>query len=309
MEPANENFSMKFLSQFLAFEKTRRLISEKATGTSGSMKNITKELILNLDIPTPPLEEQNKIAEILFTWDSAIKSVSDILYLREIRFGHLQNALISGKLSVVDVKGRFDTTYGNLPSHWKFEPVGSFLTENKRVVPKPKEPYTRLGIRSHCKGTFLNYNTDPQKISLDELHQVKANELIVNITFAWEGAIAITCSKDEDAFTSHRFPTYTISRNVILVDYLKYLIRHRRMIYDLGLKSPGGAGRNRVLSKKDFLKIKVPVPPVEEQKIISEILKTQEDEVLKTHELLMELETQKKGLMQQLLTGKARVKH
>ena len=75
----------------------------------------------------------------------------------------------------------------------------------------------------------------------------------------------------------------------------------------LELISPGGAGRNRVMNKKDFLKLEVKVPKIEEQIAIAQVLETADQE-LKSYETKLEaLLLQKKGLMQQLLTGKIRV--
>ena len=72
--------------------------------------------------------------------------------------------------------------------------------------------------------------------------------------------------------------------------------------------SPGGAGRNRVLSKKDLLKLKIEVPTLEEQRQIAKILNTANNELKQFQQKLSILKTQKKGLMQQLLTGKVRIK-
>lgn len=72
--------------------------------------------------------------------------------------------------------------------------------------------------------------------------------------------------------------------------------------------SPGWAWRNRVLSKKDFLKLEVKIPKVEEQKAIADVLDKATEQLNEYKTKLEKLELQKKGLMQQLLTGKTRVK-
>lgn len=77
------------------------------------------------------------------------------------------------------------------------------------------------------------------------------NMLIVNITFAWEHAIAITDANDEGKLVSHRFPTYDFNENA-LYDFYKYYILLPKFKYCLLNASPGGAGRNRVLNKKQF---------------------------------------------------------
>ena len=76
----------------------------------------------------------------------------------------------------------------------------------------------------------------------------------------------------------------------------------------MGLASPGGAGRNKTLGQSDFLKLKIPVPDIKEQKIIAEVLDKADEEILLYKEKIISLQLQKKGLMQQLLTGKVRVK-
>ena len=74
------------------------------------------------------------------------------------------------------------------------------------------------------------------------------------------------------------------------------------------LISPGGAGRNRVMSKMDLLKLEVKIPDVKEQKAVANILDTTASELNQYQQKLQTLQLQKKGLMQQLLTGKTRVK-
>lgn len=183
-----------------------------------------------------------------------------------------------------------------------------FLIPTIREVDKPKSNYTALGIRSHVKGTFLKPDFDPNTIAMEKLYNVKQDDLIVNITFAWEGAIAIVKKEDEGAFVSHRFPTYTFDRKVVIHDFFQYIIIQKRIRYFLGIISPGGAGRNRVLSKKDFLKLKWKLPSVKEQKIIASVLINYDNEITLLKNKLNQIKEQKKGLMQQLLTGKTRVK-
>jgi len=86
---------------------------------------------------------------------------------------------------------RFKDDDGREFPEWEEKSLGDFLIPEFREVKKPKEPYLAIGIRSHCKGTFQKPEANPEKNAMDNLFQVKQNDLIVNITFAWEGAIAI----------------------------------------------------------------------------------------------------------------------
>jgi type I restriction enzyme S subunit len=165
---------------------------------------------------------------------------------------------------------------------------------------KPNEAYKGLGLRSHGKGTFLKEQEDPATNSMDILYEVKREDLIVNITFAWEGAIAVAGSSDDGALVSHRFPTYTFSKDRALPEFFKFEVVDKQFVYKLGLISPGGAGRNRVMSKADFLKLKVLLPSPEEQQKIADCLDSVDVLIAAQERKVEALRTHKKGLMQQL---------
>jgi len=181
------------------------------------------------------------------------------------------------------------------------------LIYTPREVDKPNETFLALGLRSHGKGVFHKPDFDPNAIAMTKLFEVKENDLVVNITFAWEQAIAIASKEDEGGLVSHRFPTYVFNPKTATHLYFKFFVLQSFFKSMLELISPGGAGRNRVMSKKDFLKLEVKVPTIEEQITIAQVLETANQE-LKSYETKLEaLQLQKKGLMQQLLIGKIRV--
>jgi type I restriction enzyme S subunit len=165
---------------------------------------------------------------------------------------------------------------------------------------KPSEPYTGLGLRSHGKGTFLKEKEDPANNAMDVLFEVKRDDLIVNITFAWEGAIAIAGQSDEGALVSHRFPTYAFDKRNALPEFFRYRILEKQFVYNLGVISPGGAGRNRVMSKTDFLKLKVLLPNTDEQQKIADCLASVDALIEAQGRQVEALKAHKKGLLQQL---------
>ncbi|WP_313567119.1 MULTISPECIES: restriction endonuclease subunit S [Weeksellaceae] len=241
--------------------------------------------------PLPPLPEQQKIAEVLSTWDKAIQDTDAIIKKLEDRNKALAFSLLRGKM---------------VSKNSKEIALSKFLTFTPREIDKPTENYLALGIRSHGKGLFHKPDSDPKAIAMDKLYEVKENDFIVNITFAWEHAVAIVGKEDVGGLVSHRFPTYEIDTNQVKVEYFRHLILQpffRKMLENI---SPGGAGRNRVLSKKDLLKLKVLIPTLEEQDKVAEILNTANQEVKQYQQKLEALKLQKKGLMQQLLTGRVR---
>ncbi len=267
-----------------------------AKSTISANININQVALNSLQLPIPPISEQQKIAEILSTWDYAIANCKTTINSIRDRNKGLAQQLLSGK-----------NRLSGFNDKWELKPLGDLLIYTPREVDKPNETFLALGLRSHGKGVFHKPDFEPSAIAMTKLYEVKENDLVVNITFAWEQAIAIASKKDEGGLVSHRFPTYTFNPKTATHLYFKFFILQSFFKSMLELISPGGAGRNRVMSKKDFLKLEVKVPKIEEQIAIAQVLETADQE-LKSYEAKLEaLQLQKKGLMQQLLTGKIRV--
>ena len=132
-------------------------------------------------------------------------------------------------------------------------------------IDTPTDGYMRLGIRSHAKGTFHSYVEKGKELETAKMFRVAANNFIVNITFGWEHAVAITDESDAGKLVSHRFPQYSFENGMIPV-FFKYLILDENFKHHLELSSPGGAGRNRVLKLNDMLEYKMKFPCEDEQR-------------------------------------------
>ena len=245
----------------------------------------------------PTLPEQRKIADILSTWDEALETLDSLIAAKTRQKQALMQQLLTGMKRVKGAKGK-----------WKNSTLADMLVPITRTVAKPTGQFLAAGIRSHGKGVFLKPEFKPENIALDELFEIKAGDLIVNITFAWEGAAAIVSEQADGALVSHRFPTFLFKDGVASCSFFRHYIRSKRFVFDCGLASPGGAGRNRVLSKSAFLDIDLRTPPFEEQQQIGTILDAADQELTLLSTQRQSLDQQKRGLMQQLLTGKTRVK-
>lgn len=204
-------------------------------------------------------------------------------------------------------QGYKQTKVGVIPEDWDVVKLNEIVKNVIRDVKKPDDGYWRLGLRSHGKGTFHQYIEDPSKVEMDTLYKVSENDLIVNITFAWEHAIAVANNKDHGKLVSHRFPTYQFINDNYHVFYKYYVLQEKFRLL-LENISPGGAGRNRVMSKKSFLDLAIICPPVIEQKKIAEILSTWDDAITKQKQLIEQKQVFKKGIMQQIFSQKIRFK-
>lgn len=243
----------------------------------------------------PPKLEQEKIAEILAKWDLAIEKQEQLIEKKKEFKKGLMQKLLSGEVRFKEFKEK-----------WNNKALENYIIPVIRECDKPSEGYWRLGLRSHGKGTFHEFVEDPSTVSMDKLYKVKCNDLIVNITFAWEHAIAVANSMDEDKLVSHRFPTYEFKDNAYPLFFKHYILqpKFKHMLVNI---SPGGAGRNRVMSKKEFLNLIVKIPSYNEQVRIAEVLTGADKEVELLQKELEILKFQKKGLMKRLLNGEVRV--
>ena len=127
-------------------------------------------------------------------------------------------------------------------SAWEQRKLADVLSSYTDPVEIPHTGYERLGIRSHAKGTFHSYVPAGHELQTAQMHKVAADKFIVNITFGWEHAVAVTDENDAGKLVSHRFPQFSLSEELD-PKFLKFIILDENFRHHLWLASPGGAGR------------------------------------------------------------------
>lgn len=242
-------------------------------------------------IALPPIQEQDKIAEISSKWDNCI----------ELNLGVL-NALVRQRNTFIANLMLKSTSSKSIKS------VSQVVSKIRNgFTPKPDVLYQEIGIRSHAKGIFHKEPVTGKSLGNKSVFWVEPDCFVVNIVFAWEQAVAKTTEAEVGMIASHRFPMYKPKEGVLDLDYLLYFFKSAKGKNLLELASPGGAGRNKTLGQSEFLKLKIPVPPIEEQKKIVRLLNAADKEIELQKQKIEAIKLQKKGLMQQLLTGKKRL--
>ena len=199
--------------------------------------------------------------------------------------------------------------YRIFPEDWKVVSVASVLKRVKDPVQvSPSAIYREIGIRSHGKGIFHKDEVLGSTLGNKSVFWVKPDCFVVNIVFAWELAVAKTTADEDRFIASHRFPMYVPIDGKLDLDFLLYYFTTPFGKRLLNLASPGGAGRNKTLGQSEFAKLKLCIPQkIQEQQKIAEILSTWDDAIRLQQELIEQKMTQKRGLMQLLLSGKIRV--
>ena len=135
----------------------------------------------------------------------------------------------------------------------------------RAVSVQPHGSYPELGIRSFGRGTFHKPTLDGAAVGSKRLFLIREGDLLFNIVFAWEGAVAVAGPEDDGRVGSHRFLTCVPDTNIVTTDSLRFFLLTPEGIEKLGAASPGGAGRNRTLGLKKLDLIEVPAPQLERQ--------------------------------------------
>lgn len=286
------NMDKKFLYRLIQTQQFDNIANQ----SSGSkMPRADWNLISNSEFMVPfSKEEQSKIGRYF-------DNIDHLITLHQRKHEKLVNVKKSMLERLFVQEGFLEPQirFGDFKAPWQRAKLGEIVTPYADPVETPHDGYERLGIRSHGKGVFHDYVEAGKELDTAQMHRVAAHNLIVNITFAWEHAVAITVDDDEGKLVSHRFPQFAMTER-IYDQFLKYLILDARFRHHLLLSSPGGAGRNRVLKVPEMLEYEMMLPDIEEQKQIAGFLNAL-DELIELYQIELEkLKNIKKATLQKM---------
>lgn len=292
------NSDMKWLSYVLASEHSRYTLSNLATGTSGSMKNITKGELLGLKVSIPPLPEQRKIAKILSTWDKAISTTEKLIEASKQQKKSLIQQLLTGKKRLVNPE-----TGKVFEGEWEYVRAGNvFLTRSNK---KHNSDLPILAItqdQGAVPRELIDYKVSVTDDSISGYKVVEQGDFIISLR-SFQGGIEYSRYKGICS------PAYVIlyPKLEIVDEFYKYHLKSHPFIQAMKSRLEG-IRDGKIISYKYFSEIKLPRPPLEEQQKIASVLTAADKEIEVLEAKLAHFKQEKKALMQQLLTGKRRVK-
>ena len=263
---------------------------------------INKTTFGNFKILNPPLPEQKKIAEILSLWDKAIEKQSQLIFLLQYRKKGLMQQLLTGKKRLSGSKGK-----------WEICKLGDIC---KRVVTKNSEGNINVMTISAQQGFIRQtdfFNKSIASESLDGYYLVNKDEFCYNKSYSNGYPMgAIKRFKEADkAVVTTLYICFKVS------DKKNTDLNFLEQIFDLGILNRGltkvanEGGRAHGLlnvTPTDFFNLNLHIPSYKEQVEISKLIMLADRELKNAIKKLEHLRSQKRGLMQQLLTGKIRVK-
>ncbi len=271
---------------------------------SGGQENLSGGIVKSIQVPVPPLPEQQKIAQILNTWDKAISTTESLIANSQQQKKSLMQQLLTGKKRFAGFEGEWEeikfndivlsTQLGTTDRH-KGESVkqgvpllkmgnltwGGFLFNSLEILPKNKLEESLL-LKS---GDFLfNTRNTPE---------------LVGKSAVWKGQLT---KATFDNNINRIIFVETIDPSFICV--LLTTGKGKSLIRSLSAGSTSVAA----IYWKDLKSIKFKVPSLPEQQKIASALTAADQEIDTLQQKLTHLKQEKKALMQQLLTGKRRVK-
>ena len=140
------------------------------------------------------------------------------------------------------------------------------------VTVEPEVMYREIGLRSFGKGVFHKEPVSGASIGTKRVFKIRPGDLLLSNVFAWEGAIAVAGEAEAGFIGSHRFMTYVVDPNEANASYLRHFFLSESGLELIRRASPGSAGRNRTLGIDAFEAIEIPLPPIEEQRRIAEVV-------------------------------------
>src|SRR6058998_65424 len=129
--------------------------------------------------------------------------------------------------------------------------LGELITLVRRPVKVVADSqYAEIGIYCFGRGIFHKMSRSGVEVGDKDLFLIKEGDFILQITFAWEGAVALATSAEDGMYGSVRFPTFRVDQAQCFPPYLVNYFRTPAGVGQLVKISPGSAGRNRVLNIK-----------------------------------------------------------
>ncbi|CEP95519.1 restriction endonuclease S subunit [[Clostridium] sordellii] len=262
-------------------------------------QSLNNKIVEELCIGFPNKEEQEKIADILSTVDCQIDDTEMFIEkCQELKKGLMQKLLTKG-IGHTEFK---KTEVGDIPVDWgvkKLEDV-SYITMGQSPS---SDSYNDKGIGvpffqgnsefGNIYPTVKKWCSEPKKIAepLDILISVRAPVGAVNI--------------NNDRACIGRGLASIRQSNKINYMYLYYVLSISQDI----LNSSAQGSTFTAINSKDLKNFKIAIPSLDEQLNIAEILLSLDNNIEDYKNKKQKLENLKKGLMQQLLTGKLRIKN
>ena len=266
--------------------------------TGSTMKHINTGDLYKFYVPVPPIEEQKIIIAIASLWDTAIEKQSELIEKLKLRKRALMQQLLTGKKRLPEFSGE-----------WKKRTYSNILIEVKRSLKwDENELYKLISVRRRSEGLFFRESLYGRDIATKNLRPAKTGDFLISKMQIVHGASGLVTNEFDDAKISGSYISL-VSKDSNILDIRYYnLWSQMPIFYHQTFVSSFGVHIEKMTFDLDtFMSFSMLLPPIDEQHAIVSLIESINKEIKLANEKLTNYQSQKRGLMQQLLTGKKRI--
>jgi type I restriction enzyme S subunit len=300
------NINVKWVSYILKSDRYKKLLSSRSTGTSSSMKNISKDDVLSMIIPFTPISEQLQIVNYLDEKTTQIDQLISITEkkiegLKEKRTSLINHVVTKGLDSDVEMKDSGVEWIGEIPKHWEaikmkyclrlISEKGNTIETDIKISPENVESNTGV-----CFNLSSEYTGDGMKFQRGDILFNKLRIYLKKIVLA-----------EYDGFSMGEM---IVLRTLIGVNKFYYYTLFNQGLIDLLNEQSTGVKLPRV-SPEIILNTEIVSPPLNEQEQIVKYIDSQTTEIDKLVSIekkrIETLKEYRQSLISEVVTGKIRV--
>ncbi|WP_162136446.1 restriction endonuclease subunit S [Komagataeibacter europaeus] len=292
--------SSKCIIDWFFYYFMHRDISSHLTRQGAGRYKLTKKALEKLPILLPPLSEQKKIAAILSTWDRAIEGTEKLLANSQQQKKALMQQLLTGKKRLPGLTGEWKTH--RLSDIAKLG-TGNTAPQESHYFSESGHDFLRVSDLGSSTGRWAPVSRD--KITLQAVDDHRMSPAPSGATlFTKSGASLLLNQRAQIAYDTYIVGHlgYAKAKNGYCDNYLFYILS------EIDFSKIASGTSLPALKISDLGKTVLHIPPLSEQQAIAAVLSTADEEITAIESDLSHLRQEKKALMQQLLTGKRRVK-
>ncbi len=297
-----EKYDFRWLNYLLNQYRYKNAIHAVATGTSNSMKNISKERLLEIRIPRPSIEEQKFIVKAISDIEALIYDLEKLIKKKQNIFTGTMQSLLSGKIRISD-------------SLWEKYVIGDIGDFYSGLTGKQKDDFGKGNARYI---TFLNVlnNTvidisklESVQVNKDEYqNEVLKGDLFFNTSSETPeevGMCAVLMDSIRNTYLNSFCFGFRLKTKKVYALFFSYYFNSQEGRKIMRVLAQGATRFN--LSKDYFSQTEIELPPYEDQVEIAQTLADMEGDILSLEKKCLKYKAIKQGMMEELLTGKVRL--
>lgn len=288
---SSDDGSRRWIAHVLNAPVVRAELRRRATGTSGSMKNIAQESYLGIGIPTAPEEVRAQLADILDALTRSGDGVASLLASKQRLKRGLMQQLLTGRRRLVGYTGLW-------AEHW----LGDLFLERAETGRTDLPLLAVTADRGVVPRDELD-RRDTSNADKSKYLRIAPGDIGYNTMRMWQGVSALSSLEGVVS------PAYTICVPGAAVDgtFAATLFKFPSVVNLFRRNSQGLVDDTLNLKYHHFARIRLSIPPIEEQRAIAGVFASLDREIALLEKLASALGRQRRALLDKLLKGELRL--